>query len=115
MSDLTANDPIQSLIFEKPTSSGETSPAKAEPVKAPESQPTPVPTPAQDQPTDSTNNDDTTAPIQPPTQEPQIIDKRTGNKELKKVSPNADSLTTIADQDEEEFIKEVEKHHATNI
>jgi hypothetical protein len=113
MSDLTANDPIQSLIFEKPNSSGETTPAQAEPVKAPESQP--APTPAQDQPADSTNNDDTTAPIQPPPQEPQIVDKRTGNKELKKVSPNADSLTTIADQDEEEFIKEVEKHHATNI
>lgn len=66
-------------------------------------------------------------PVQPPVEDPQqqaqvslaqnitpqpkIVDMRSEDTPLKRVADTADSLTTIADLDEQEFIEEVEKIH----
>lgn len=40
-----------------------------------------------------------------------IVDKRDHNEKLDRVSDHADEITVLADLEEEEFIREVEKHH----
>lgn len=75
----------------------------------------PKPTPVQPQ-QPLQKPEDKTPTIQPQQNEAppeKVVDKRTGHEELHKVSPNADKLTTIADVEEEEFIKEVEEHHGS--
>jgi hypothetical protein len=68
--------------------------------------PVPVPQPAKD--------DDKSTPIKPIKKSEHIVDKTAGKIKLHPVSPQADSLTTIADKDEEDFIEGVETAHHAN-
>ena len=40
-----------------------------------------------------------------------VVDKTTSKEKLHKVGPQADTITTLADKEEEEFIEQVEEHH----
>lgn len=88
-------------------------PQEAEPTPEllkPEVQPKPTPAPEKK----SNDPDDTTQQSQDQEEKPKnVIDLRTGDEELKRVNPDADKLTTIADIEEQEFIEEVEKHHGS--
>jgi hypothetical protein len=66
---------------------------------------------AQDQPTNTTNNINVVA--QPIPQQTQVIDKTEEKVQLHSLSDSPDPITKDADQEEQEFIEEVQKEHTT--
>lgn len=79
-----------------------------ETLKSPEKVPTPKPTPEE-------NEEETVSDIVPetPTTEgsPKIVDKTDELTSLHQIKEPQDKLTKEADEEEERFIEEVEKHH----
>ena len=67
----------------------------------------PVPTP---QP--QVKNDDQPVPPIPVVTPPKVVNKTTAKEKLHNVDKNADAITSLADQEEEKFIEEVEKIHS---
>lgn len=43
-----------------------------------------------------------------------VVDKRTNHEQLTSIANSADQLTTVADEEEEDFIKHVEEVHTIN-
>ncbi len=75
--------------------------------------PTPDKVPATTPPQPSTKDvTQTVIPTIVASPTPKVVDKTTSKERLHNVDKNADAITSLADQEEEKFIEEVEKIHS---
>ena len=96
-------------IYETPTANTEIQPTPEIQISPEAQKPQPPQPPVQN----TTQEDTAQQPAQTANKAPDknIVDKTTNKEKLHKVGPNADTITSIADKEEEEFIEKVEEHH----
>lgn len=78
---------------------------------APQQEKAPTPSNSPTDPDVDNQNTDTAPQTEPAQSQPLIVDKTKEPETLRPVGSNADTLTTIADEEEEEFIEKVLEEH----
>jgi len=95
-------------VYEEPVDNSEAQQSPEVQTKPEAQKPQPTQPPIQDK-----NQDTSQQPAQPTDKAApkNVVDKTTSKEKLHRVGTQADSITTLADKEEEEFIEKVEEHH----
>jgi len=95
-------------VYEEPTDNSEAQQSPEAQTNPEAQRPQPTQPPVRDKNQDTLQQPAQTADNTPPKN---VVDKTTNKEKLHKVGPKPDTITSLADKEEEEFIEKVEEHH----